>query len=44
MNTVIDITQPLILREAVADDCLQYWQWANEPSVREMAFDQNPIP
>ena len=44
MNKIIDITKPLILREAVADDCMQYWQWANEPSVREMAFDQNHIP
>jgi UDP-2,4-diacetamido-2,4,6-trideoxy-beta-L-altropyranose hydrolase len=33
----------LIVREATLSDCLLYWYWVNDPTVRESAFQQEPI-
>ena len=35
---------PVTIRPAQQSDCEQLWQWANHPSVRQMAFRQDPIP
>lgn len=32
------------LRAATAGDCRTYWEWANDPQVRAMAFHSEPIP
>ncbi len=34
----------LRLRPATADDCLHVWEWANEPTARNMSFTSEPIP
>ena len=34
----------LRLREVTSDDACLLWRWANEPEVRAMAFDPDPIP
>jgi UDP-2,4-diacetamido-2,4,6-trideoxy-beta-L-altropyranose hydrolase len=34
----------LSLRPATSDDCHIYWEWANDPTVREQAFSQEFIP
>ena len=33
-----------VLRRAIRDDCRQFWEWANEPEVREVSFASEPIP
>jgi UDP-2,4-diacetamido-2,4,6-trideoxy-beta-L-altropyranose hydrolase len=33
-----------VLRRAGADDCRMLWQWANDPSVRAVSFNREPIP
>lgn len=33
----------LLVRRAKASDCLIYWYWANDPDVRENAFNQQAI-
>jgi len=35
--------ETLTVRRAKATDCLLYWCWANDPVVRENAFNQQPI-
>lgn len=32
------------LRAATAEDCRMFWEWANDPQVRAMAFHSEPIP
>lgn len=32
------------LRAAAPGDCQLFWQWANDPAVRSMAFHSEPIP
>jgi RimJ/RimL family protein N-acetyltransferase len=34
----------LVIREATKDDAQLYFDWANDPAVRKMAFHQEPIP
>jgi UDP-2,4-diacetamido-2,4,6-trideoxy-beta-L-altropyranose hydrolase len=34
----------LRLRRIQAQDCLQLWQWANDPAVRPVSFATEPIP
>lgn len=34
---------PLTLRSARAEDCRLVWEWANEPEVRDSAFNSAPI-
>ena len=34
----------LHLRPATADDCRRIWEWANEPAVRAVSFNSEPIP
>lgn len=33
----------MILRPATIDDCLTYFEWANDPEVRANSFNTNPI-
>ena len=32
------------LRKATADDCRRYFDWANDPAVRQQSFSSEPIP
>lgn len=32
------------LRPAAADDVRNYWEWSNEPGVRAVSFNSDPIP
>jgi len=32
------------LRKATADDCHRYFDWANDPAVRQQSFSSEPIP
>jgi UDP-2,4-diacetamido-2,4,6-trideoxy-beta-L-altropyranose hydrolase len=32
------------IRSVRQEDCMLLWEWANDPTVREMSFNQNPIP
>ena len=34
----------LELRRAILEDCRQFWEWANEPEVRQVSFASEPIP
>ena len=34
----------LRIRRATRDDCRLYWEWANDPAVRQASFSSEPIP
>lgn len=43
-DSIIEEEQQLALRPAIPEDSSLYWQWANDPQVRENAFRSEPIP
>ncbi len=36
--------KPFFLRSASTADCKRVWEWMNDPTVRQMSFQSDPIP
>ncbi|MFW5500403.1 MULTISPECIES: UDP-2,4-diacetamido-2,4,6-trideoxy-beta-L-altropyranose hydrolase [unclassified Maridesulfovibrio] len=44
VKRIVDtMSEELILRNAVQDDCAMILEWANDPETRKWSFNQNPI-
>ena len=41
---ILMIKKDLVIKEATMDDAQLYFEWANDPVVRKMAFHTDPIP